>query len=149
MDKTKAQIEAEYRSFVADTGGVCWRCGRTARDRPSWWNAPFGIERAHIEGCNHQRRKDRRAVLALCSLCHRVQHRDKFGKEAFLDLVHNYRPFRVLTLPEQLAIKSIVDPDYYDRKFLQTCSIRRLPRAATRKQAEKVSWAVRQTGRTE
>ena len=126
--KTAKQIAAEYQSFIADTGGRCWRCGRTAQQRPRWWGAPFGIERAHI--CNKPRIEAREACISLCSLCHRIQHGDRFPQ----------CQDRPLKIPELLAIKKWCDPEYWDRAFLQKCSIRRLPREATRKQVAKVAW---------
>lgn len=33
--KTKAEIKREYDNFIADTGGVCWRYGRTAAENSS------------------------------------------------------------------------------------------------------------------
>lgn len=133
MNKTPSQIEAEYRTFIQDTGGRCWRCGRTASQRPAFWHAPFGIERAHIDGCNHPRRQDRRCVWSACSMCHQIQHGFTFPQNEISAIP--------LTLPELLAIKKFVDPDYWDREFLQTCSIRRLPEEANLEQAKVISWA--------
>ena len=50
----------------------CWWCGRMHTDRPGLWGGPFLVERAHI--VNNPRREDVRAVVLLCSLCHRLQH---------------------------------------------------------------------------
>ena len=124
----------EYRTFITDTGGHCWRCGRTARDRPAWWHAEWAIDPHHI--VNKPRRNDRRAVISLCRRCHDVQHTgpfkadpDKFGK---------------LDLPELLAIKRYVDEAFCDRAFLLTCIIGvYLPPEASFERACEVSWAVR------
>jgi len=124
---TPKQIEAAYKTFIQDTGNRCWRCGRTDRDRPAWWHAPFLIERAHI--VNKPRRQDRRCVVALCSLCHRLQHSDTFY--ATYDLSSRQRfPLCTntsLTLDELLNLKANCDPEYFDQAFLQTCSVKRLP----------------------
>jgi len=123
--KTKAQIKREYDRFIADTGGVCWRCGRTARDRPAWWGYPYwGPERAHIDGCNHPRKNDRRACVILDSLCHRIQHGDRFT----YDLTSGGRfPLCTQTpleLDQLLFMKLNFDPDYFDPEFLAACSIK-------------------------
>jgi hypothetical protein len=136
--KTAKQIEREWNEFIEAVGGRCWICGRSERDRPRWWNGPFIVERAHLEKCNHPRRNDSRAVLALCSLHHRIQHGDRFPE-------CDDNP---LTLPEQLAIKKWVDPKNYDRDFLKTCMIGDpkklyLPPAASYLRVVEVSWAVR------
>jgi hypothetical protein len=130
--KTSQQIESEYRTFITDTGGRCWRCGRSAKERPPFWNAPFGIERAHIDGCNHPRRRDRRCIWSACSLCHQIQHGFNFPGHSCIPL----------TVPELLAIKKFADPEYWDRAFLQTCSIRRLPKSATLHRVETVSHVI-------
>jgi len=132
-NKTKTQIAAEYKTFIADTGAVCWRCGRTARDRPAWWTAPFIIERCHLDGCNKPRKQDRRAVISQCSLCHRIQHGDRFT----YDLTSGGRfPLCTqtpLTLEELLRLKLDRDEAYFDLAFLQSCSVRRLPDLETLK----------------
>lgn len=117
-----------YKTFIKDFGGHCWRCDREASDRPTWWGAPyFGPERAHIDGCNHPRIESRKCCLILCSLCHRIQHGDRFT----YDLTDRGRfPLCTqtpLTIEESLRLKFVRDPDYFDLKMLQKCSIRRLP----------------------
>jgi hypothetical protein len=134
VPKTPEQIASEYKTFIKDTGGRCWRCGRAARDRPTFWNAPFLIERAHIDTCTHPRRLDRRCIWSACSLHHRIQHNDRFPGCAD----------KPLTLPELLAIKKWADPEFYDRDFLKTCIIGiYLPPSASCLRACEVSWAVR------
>ena len=141
--RTPEQIAFEYRTFVADAGGHCWRCGRTARDRPAHWFAAFGLERAHIDECNHPRRQDVRAVLVLCSVCHCLQHGHRFRWDTTGGGRFPLCTPEPLTLAEQLAIKKLVDPEHYDRAFLLTCMTGvYLPRAATRARVEKISWAV-------
>lgn len=129
--KTSDQIEAKYRAFVADTGGRCWRCGRGWSDRPKWWWAEWRLDPHHI--VNKPRKRDRRACIVLCAACHSIQHIGPSPDDSR----------ERLSLPELLAIKKFVDPDCWDRKFLQTCSIRRLPRTATLNHVKAVSWSVR------
>jgi len=121
---TPKQIEAAYKTFIADTGGRCWRCGRTERDKPCWYfGAPFLIERAHIDYCNHPRENDRRAVWSACSLCHKIQHRMRF----MYDLTDGGRfPLCTsipLTMKELLKLKRDRDKDFFDPLFLAGHSI--------------------------
>ena len=125
-NKTAKQITAEYKSMVADTGGVCWRCGRGAWSRPDWWSATyFGPERVHIDGCNHPRKRDRRAIVLFDSLCHRIQHGDRFT----YDLTSGGRfPLCTqtpLTLEQLLQMKLARDPNFWDPEFLASCSVKR------------------------
>lgn len=73
------------------------------------------IERAHI--VNKPRRIDRRAVLGLCSICHKTQHGERLA---------GFSRYR-LDVSNMLALKELIDPDWFDLEFLQTCSVRRLP----------------------
>lgn len=111
--------EAAYRTFISDAGGRCWRCGRTDKQRPSWWHAEWHMHPHHF--VNHPRKIDRRAVVALCPMCHGIQHGSVYPQDRR----------RQLTLAELMAIKKIKDPEYWDRAFIQTCSIRLIPRCAT------------------
>lgn len=95
----------------------CWGCGRTERDRPLWWFAPFLVERAHF--VNKPRRQDRRVVVMLCSLCHRKQHGERFPED-----VEGLPP---LTLAGMLYLKSLRDPEFFEPEFAQQCSIKRIP----------------------
>ena len=97
----------------------CWRCGRTERDVPSWWHAPWTVERAHI--VNKPRAEDRRAVVLLCSFCHRSQHGERFHVAAYREPL----PLRIL-----LAMKKFIDPMYFDRGWLACHHVGRLPSAA-------------------
>lgn len=106
---------AAYVAFLRDRCDRCWICGRTANDRPQWWTAPvFMIERMHI--ANKPRREDVRAIIAGCSLCHRIQHGDRFPQSLM----------RPQTMTELLELKREYDPDNYDPEFLQKHSVRKL-----------------------
>lgn len=63
-----------------------------------------------------------RAVVALCSLCHRLSH----GIVVVCDGGDLTPP----SLANMLWLKKVFDPGRYDREFLQECYIGRLPRAA-------------------
>lgn len=91
----------------------CWYCGD--RSRPSGFYAPWMVERAHI--VSKPRKLDRRVVVGLCSVCHRIQHGERLsGIE---------RPR--LCVASMLWLKREVDPEWYDPDFMQRCSVRRLP----------------------
>lgn len=116
--KTTPEQEAKYKTFIQDTGNRCWRCGRRDHNRPKWYNAPFWIQRAHIT--NKPRRLLRELCLPLCSICHGLQHGERFPQD-------RRRP---LDLSELLAIKKHLDKDYYSEEILQSCSVQRLPEPA-------------------
>lgn len=95
----------------------CWGCGEDNYP-PQWWNAPWLIERAHI--VNNPRRKDRRAIVLLCSECHKQSHGNVFPQGQGLSR---------LTVGNMLWLKRTYDPWFYDREFLGTCCIGLLPKA--------------------
>lgn len=103
----------------------CWSCGRGVENKPSDWFGPWLVERAHI--VNNPRREDRRAVILLCSWCHRLQH----GEQLALPGCEALR----LTVPSMLWLKATFDREYYDRDFLQNNCIGKLPTARCNKQA--------------
>lgn len=120
--REKAQ-DPDYALFaIAHEHAHCWWCGRDAFEQPKGWNAPWLIERAHI--VSSPRRLDSRAVVCLCSLCHRQSH----GLDVQLPGVQ--------VLPgagvgHMLWLKRRFDLARYDRSFLQECSVARLPRSHT------------------
>ena len=117
VDPTERERAAKYVAFLSDST-FCWICGRGANERPSWWTSPyFGIERMHI--VNKPRVEDVRVIVAGCSLCHRVQHGDRFPHFPF----SGWEPE---SMEELLAIKMEFDPDNYDPEFIQRHSVRRL-----------------------
>lgn len=99
--------------------GCCAVCGQHAG-----WSEPFGadsvwirLEVAHILGGRYGRVDDPRNLLLLCGrLDGRGCHQSDQGGG--------------LTLPLKLAAKRRVDPELYDRAFLQGRLGRPLPRAA-------------------
>lgn len=112
-------IDEDYVHMVDRTNlPLCWYCGRWPHERPSWWHAPFLLERAHI--VNKPRAEDRRAVILLCSLCHK-------------GCVHGERYTHVelprLSMAGMLWLKRACDGDRYDRFWLQLHTVGKLPRA--------------------
>ena len=108
------RLNPAYANFIQEVGRYCWRCGRKGHQRPEWWNAPFGLERCHL--FTNPRLEDRRVVFCACSLCHRIQHGDRFQED----------PRKPLPLEHLIDLKRQWDPDYFDLEFLQKCSLRRL-----------------------
>ena len=123
MEKPPKQFELEYKSFIADTGGRCWRCGRTERDKPCWWWAEWHLHPHHI--VNHPRKRDRRACIVLCPACHSVQHGGKYAAFALSENGRfiNCRPFP-LTLEQAIRLKRDRDKDFFDPEFLAAHSIK-------------------------
>jgi hypothetical protein len=115
-NRESSEDRERYRTMVPDCGATCWNCGRTANQRPRWWHAPWLIERAHI--VNQPRVERREVCLLLCSLCHKVDHGERFAELPHLE---------PLTMLEKLRTKKRFDPDFYDEALLQKCSVRRLP----------------------
>jgi len=119
MDKTEAAMA--YRMVASmHRHPWCWFCGRGKSEEPAGWFGPWLIERAHI--VNNPRREDVRAVILLCSLCHRAQH----GQVIVLGEPCIAHP---LTLENMLWLKRAHDPDNYDREYLQRHYIGALPYA--------------------
>jgi len=114
-------MNAAYKNMVGDTDHpYCWCCGRPSSDPPVWWSGPFLIERAHI--VNKPRSEDRRAVILLCSLCHRIQH-GEIHRE-----VEYAKPYPAITLANMLWLKWKYDRDFFDLGFLRSRSVQELPK---------------------
>jgi hypothetical protein len=111
----------QYAQLLLDASIChCWACGRTPRDRPAGWYAPWLVERSHI--VNKPRAEDRRAVVLACSLCHKGgMHGERFvlAGERFV--------LPRLRLEHLLWLKRNRDLAYYDRAFLQSKTIKALP----------------------
>lgn len=117
-------IEREHKrayKFLAHDHPLpwCWACGRGEFDRPLDWYGPWLIERAHI--VKNPRREDARAVVLLCSLCHKCSHGEK--------VVTRERPVRYpqLSIEHLLWLKRNRDGSRFSLTFLQSCSIKKLP----------------------
>ncbi len=127
FNDTEAQSEAkvihqEYKNILVNIATPwCFWCGRGLEHRPNGWFAPWLIERAHI--VNKPRVEDRRAVILLCSWCHKVQH----GEQLVLPGVKpsDLRP----SLSNMLWLKKYFDPEYYDWNWLNRHSVGQLPAA--------------------
>ena len=113
--KPKPRNEA-YATF-AQTHACpwCWACGRSERERPRWWYAPFIVERAHI--VSRPRKEHIKAVCLLCSACHKASHGEHISKWELPRL----------TTGMLVWLKANFDQENFDRDFLQTCSVRILP----------------------
>lgn len=113
---------AEYAMMLVSVARPwCWHCGRGIEHWPRGWHAPYTVERAHI--CNKPRKEDRRAVILLCTLCHKIQHGERLALPEAASIPQ-------LTLPQMLWLKKEHDEAYYSRAFLQGCHVGKLPRAA-------------------
>lgn len=109
--------KAAYASFLEDTRfPFCWYCGAFSNQRPDWWFAPFLIERAHV--VNKPRREDPRAIILLCSACHKAAHGERFRAYAR----------KPLDKAGMLFLKSFLDSANFDLAWLQKHSVRILPK---------------------
>jgi hypothetical protein len=120
-DQHRARERERYDQMLVEIDKPwCWACGRgqSYRDKPREWFGPWLIERAHI--VNKPRRFDRRAVVLLCSGCHKAgYHQERIRIDGVL-------PVRI-ELEHMLWLKRTRDPEYYDRRFLQQQSVIILP----------------------
>jgi hypothetical protein len=115
---TPNQLAAAYDRMLQDTDKPwCWACGRDARDRPDWWGGIWMLHRHHI--VRPRRRRDRRAVILLCPVCHGRCHGERYANE----------PGAAVSLSGQLWLKRQMDPEFYDRAFLRAHKLGRLPPA--------------------
>jgi hypothetical protein len=116
-------IKGEYDAMLAEHPRPhCWACGRDGsfKHKPPFWHAPWLVERSHL--ANKPRYEDRRAVVLLCSGCHKTSHGER--------IVGWTLP--KLELPVLLLLKKMFDPTYWDREFVQRSSVRILPDLALR-----------------
>ena len=95
----------------------CWNCGRDERDPPRNWYAPWRIEKAHLHAGSGSmtRRDDRRLICLLCSRCH-LCHTHRDGEP----LTINGERWPRITDANMLWLKSLRDPEFYDRAWLVT-----------------------------
>lgn len=108
-----------WSTCIAEMGGFCWRCGRAPGYPPRWYHASFGIERAHVLTMR-PRPTDRRAVIPLCSLCHKIEHGERFpqceqtplGKEVLI------------------GMKKYFDAEHWAPDWLARFCVRQLPEPA-------------------
>lgn len=104
----------------------CWLGGDTANVKPEFWHGPWWMQIAHIASGRGRavRVNDRRAVVLLSPLAHLVHVSDR-GRLPFMSVGRQEIP----TIDERhtLYIKRKFDPEYYDRDFLQSIWIGRLP----------------------
>lgn len=108
-----------YDNFGLSTEAPwCWACGAGSTERPDFWGGPFLIERAHIVSA--PRVEDRRVVILLCSICHKLTHG--------LNLAGVTLP--PFGLEVMLFLKMRFDPEYYDRAFMERHKVGKLPKAA-------------------
>lgn len=95
----------------------CWACGRgpSFQDQPPWWHANWVIHRHHV--VRQPRRRDRRAVILLCPVCHEQTHGAQFPADQ--------KP--PLTLAQQLFLKKQHDLRFFDPAFLSRNHVGQIP----------------------
>lgn len=109
--------DAPYTMMLDDTQAPwCWACGRDNLDPPPKWYGPFTVERAHLSaGSGRMRRElDRRAVILLCSLCHRLHHHHP-GSEVKI----NGQLMPRLTDANAIYLKRLMDRRYWDEAYIR------------------------------
>lgn len=103
---------------VTDLPGrrFCWASGMSVK--PTWWHAPWLLEAAHLgsgSGSMH-RVDDRRAVVCLCSLLHRLHVADRARQPV---LTIGGKAWPTIDNANMIWIKAVWDPDYYDEQFIE------------------------------
>jgi hypothetical protein len=116
VDREGAKRAELYRLF-REEHAACWICKREAWQKPRWWAGPYLIERMHI--VNKPRVEDVRVIIAACTLCHRIEHGERFRNAGDFSR-------EPLTIEQLCEVKREHDPDNYDPEFIQKHSIRRL-----------------------
>lgn len=114
-------LKVQYKMMVLESDAPwCWWCGRGIENRPWSWLGPWLIERAHI--VYKPRVEDRRAVILLCTICHKVQH----GENISIARDERVEP---ITVANMLWLKRERDRQFYSRAWLQDHSVQKLPHA--------------------
>ncbi len=117
--RRKKRPDPEYRDFLLQTEWpCCWACGRTGerQHKPSWWNAPWILHRAHIVA--KTRVEDCLAIALLCPACHGRSHGERYAAGPDVP---------ALTRANLLFLKSAFDKSRFDLEFLQRHSVQILP----------------------
>lgn len=93
----------------------CLVCGRTDREKPPNWFAPFRYERAHLSAGSGRmvRCEDVRAVVILCALCHRL-HRHECEGTHRIGCVE----YQTISDANLLWVKRERDPEFWDWEFI-------------------------------
>ncbi len=113
-------------SSVLQKGNHCWLSGTTLSAKPADWWAPWLLEVAHIASGQGRARRvdDRRAVVVLCSLAHRLHVSDA---DRLPTAVINGTEYPTIDERHTLYIKKCFDREFFDRSFLQGVWIGRVP----------------------
>jgi len=133
--RRKKRPDPEYRDFLVLTEWpCCWACGRTGerRHKPSWWHAPWFIQRAHIVAS--PRVESPLAIVLLCPSCHHGHcHGERYAAE---------QDTPALTVANLLWLKAAFDPSRLDLEFLQRHSVQILPEPEPLSAWYDAQWAI-------
>lgn len=104
-----------YRTLLTDFG-YCLACGRSERQRPDNWYAPWRLERAHVAAGRSKmcRLLDRRAAIPLCGRCHLLHSTNGTGTATVGGLV-----LPRLSNANVLWLKRERDFGWWDPEWLQ------------------------------
>lgn len=108
----------------------CWLSGATESVRPEGYYGPWKLQIAHIAsgGARAVRTEDRRAVVLLSPIAHECHVSDS---ERLPEKTINGVIYPTIDERHTLFIKKFFDAEYYDRDYLQSIWIGRLPAAAS------------------
>lgn len=121
--RATASEKAMYQQMV-DEFTFCWFCAWPILHQPYFGFLPCSLENAHIVG-GPGRRHDRRALVRMCTYCHRISHGDTIklkteGEGSMMVIAPK------IDQANMLAQKAIFDPDWFDVDYLNSISTRRL-----------------------
>lgn len=132
MARESAEDLESWNSFLVDTEFPwCWWCGRGVEHFVGIdASFPLFVQRAHV--VSKPRRRDRRAAVLLCSLCHHVEHNGSLCLSGFEALTSPL-------LAHKLWLKKVFDVRYFSLSFLQANMVGKLPGALVKPPPEVVS----------
>lgn len=115
-EKLYAQSKHDSHEVTKLSGRqFCWASGM---ERPAWWHGLWKLEAAHLHAGSGSgfRVDDRRAVICLCPLLHRL-HVTCRKRIPYMTI--NGREFPTIDNANAIWIKSVWDPEYYDEEFIK------------------------------
>lgn len=119
-------MSSEPSSSVLQNARHCWMSGITLSAKPEGWWADWYLEIAHIASGQGRARRvdDRRAVVVMCSLAHKLH---VSNSDRLPSAVINGAEYPTIDERHTLYVKRYFDRKCFDINFLQTIWIGKVP----------------------